>query len=609
MKKLFVILMMASLGTVFSAQYMIIGKDSISLADFKTEYQYGLQNIGIDKTIAQTENFILLQQFAADKKADTAAYFREKMNEKEGELRSKFFFPKQVIDPVLNDYMKEIQTEKEVQIFIVQKTPDDKNDYQQIYNDIKSGKITMEDAISKYTKGSPKAIFIKPGSIDNDLYTELKDLPNNTYTKYRDQTGYVSFAKVLSSRPTLGYLIFGTISYPKDANSDTQKTKIFTELKAGKPFPEVAKLYGANDHEKNNGGVVMGSPTLPNEVYELFKGKKAGYYTPEPILFGENYFVFTIYNVEPYALTEKNREFYLKDLSSGLYADKLQDKMIAYLKADPTYKEFPEYSTVKKSYQNFDQAKDNAVLYQYKNHKTTVADLKKIIGDKKAEAEKLSPEIWSEAVSGVNNQDLLRFYSEDFPNQKDVKKELTETKKSLYSDYVFSKYLKEEISKHPEWITDNFNKNKEKYVWGNRAEGRVAIISDDNLTKEITKGIKDEKDWENLKAKYYGKLNDKKQIIVQFEKGEMSEDAEVFTKYKVPFQPGVHQTKMENRTLVIAIDKILPPTPMTQAEAADLLQDAVTEEKLQETINQQKAKTKIVIQPEFMKDLEKNFKK
>lgn len=609
MKKLFVILMMASLGTVFSAQYMIIGKDSISLADFKTEYQYGLQNIGIDKTIAQTENFILLQQFAADKKADTAAYFREKMNEKEGELRSKFFFPKQVIDPVLNDYMKEIQTEKEVQIFIVQKTPDDKNDYQQIYNDIKSGKITMEDAISKYTKGSPKAIFIKPGSIDNDLYTELKDLPNNTYTKYRDQTGYVSFAKVLSSRPTLGYLIFGTISYPKDANSDTQKTKIFTELKAGKPFPEVAKLYGANDHEKNNGGVVMGSPTLPNEVYELFKGKKAGYYTPEPILFGENYFVFTIYNVEPYALTEKNREFYLKDLSSGLYADKLQDKMIAYLKADPTYKEFPEYSTVKKSYQNFDQAKDNAVLYQYKNHKTTVADLKKIIGDKKAEAEKLSPEIWSEAVSGVNNQDLLRFYSEDFPNQKDVKKELTETKKTLYSDYVFSKYLKEEISKHPEWITDNFNKNKEKYVWGNRAEGRVAIISDDNLTKEITKGIKDEKDWENLKAKYYGKLNDKKQIIVQFEKGEMSEDAEVFTKYKVPFQPGVHQTKMENRTLVIAIDKILPPTPMTQAEAADLLQDAVTEEKLQETINQQKAKTKIVIQPEFMKDLEKNFKK
>ena len=95
---------------------------------------------------------------------------------------------------------------------------------------------------------------------------------------------------------------------------------------------------------------------------------------------------------------------------------------------------------------------------------------------------------------------------------------------------------------------------------------------------------------------------------VHFEKGEMSEDADVFTKYKVPFTPGVHQTNMEERSLVIAIDKILPPTQMTQAEAADLLKDAVTEQRLQEIIAEQKAKTKNVVQPDFRKDLEKNFK-
>jgi peptidyl-prolyl cis-trans isomerase SurA len=48
---------------------------------------------------------------------------------------------------------------------------------------------------------------------------------------------------------------------------------------------------------------------------------------------------------------------------------------------------------------------------------------------------------------------------------------------------------------------------------------------------------------------------------------------------------------------------------MTIAEAADLLKDAVTEQKLQEIIAEQKAKTKIVVQPEFKNDLEKNFKK
>lgn len=609
MKKIFAFLMLAGFSSIISAQYIIIGKDSISLADYKKEYQYGLQNSGIEKTLRSTEDFILLQQFAADKKADTTASFRERMMEKEADLREQFFYPKQVLDPVLNDFMKDSQTEKQVQIFMVQKSAGDTNNYQQIYTDVKAGKITMEDAISKYTKSSPKPFYIKPGSIDNNLYAQLKTLPNNSFTPLQDLPGYYAFAKVLGSRPSLGYVVFGTISFPKDANAESIKTKIYTDLNAGKSFQEVAKLYGANDHEKNNGGIVMGSPTLPDEVYELFKGKKAGYYTPEPLLFGENYFVFNIYNMEPYILTDKNRDFFLRDMNGSLYNENLQDKMLAYLKSDPTYKEFPAFQNVKKSYQAFNAAKDDTVLYQYKKDKTTVGELKKLIGDKKADAEKLTPALWGEALAGVNAQDLMRFYSADFTNQKHIKKELDEFRKGLYSDYIFSKYLNEEVAKHPEWLTDYYNKNKSKYMWGNRADGRVAIIADDKLTKEIVKDIKNPKNWETLKSKYYGKLNDKKQILVNFEKGEMSEDADVFTKYKVPFKTGVHQTKMEERTLVIAIDQILPPTQMTQDEAAELLKDAVNEERLKAIIAEQKAKTNIIIQPEFRKDLEKNFKK
>lgn len=609
MKKLFAIVLMAGFASSISAQYMIIGKDSISLANFKKEYQYGLENSGVDKTIKTTQEFLLFQQFAEQKRADTTLAFREKMGEKENELRSKFFYPKQVIDPVLNDYIKDSQTEKEIQVFMVEKTAGDANNYPQIYADVKSGKITMDEAISKYTKGNVKSIYIKPGSVDNEMYNELKNSPNNSYTKLINTTTNFAFAKVLNSRPSLGYMIFGTISYPKDANSEDIKNKIYTDLKAGKTFQEVAKLYGANDHEKQNGGVVMGSPTLPNEVYEIFKGKKSGFYTPEPLLFGESYFVFNIYNVEPYVITDKNRDFFVRDMNSGLYGENLQDKMIAYLKSDPTYKELPAFQNVKKSYQTFNQTADNSVLYQWRNHKTTVGDLKKIIADKKAEAEKLSPAFWNDAISGVNRQDLINFYNTDFTSQKEVKTELDDYRRVLYSDYVFSKYLSQELASHPEWLTEYYNNNKSKFLWGNRAEGRVAIIADDNLNNEIQKAIKDPKKWEALKTKYYGKLNDKKQVLVHFEKGEMSEDADVFTKYNVPFKTGVHQTKMEQRSLIIAIDQILPPSQMTQAEAADLLTDAVTEQKLQEIVAQQKAQTKIIIQPEFLKDLEKNFKK
>ncbi len=609
MKKIGGIAMMLAFCTGLSAQYMIVGKDSISVQQFKKENAYGLENAGVQSTITTTQNFYLFQQFAAEKKADTLTYFRERMSEKESELRTQHFFPAQVINPVLNEFVKDSQTEKEVQVFILEKSAGDTTNYQQVYNDVKSGKLTLEEAISKYTKANPKAIYIKPGSLDNQMYAELKTLPNNSMTKFFDTPSYVGFAKVLNSRPSLGYMIFGTISFPKDANSETLKNNIYKDLKAGKTFQEVAKLYGANEHEKDNGGVIMGSPTLPDEVYALFKGQKAGYYTPEPLLFGENYFVFNIYNVEPYLLTEKNRAFFLREMNNTLYSEVLQDKMTAYLKTDASYKEFPAFQQVKKSYQDLMAAKDSELLYQYKNEKITAGYFKEMIGDKKDDAAKLAPAVWTEAISNINSQDVLRVYSKNFINIKNIKEELEAYKRSLYSDYIFSKYLNEEIAKHPEWLTEYYNQNKSKFMWGERAEGRVAIIADPKLNKDIAKEIKDPKGWEFLKGKFTGKLTAEKQVLVSFEKGEMSKDADVFTKYKVPFKPGVHQTEMGARSLVIAIDKIVPPAQMTQEEAAEELKDAVNEKKLNEIIALQKIKTKIVVQPEFLKDLEKNFKK
>ncbi|MCB4234677.1 hypothetical protein LDL59_04995 [Kaistella anthropi] len=49
--------------------------------------------------------------------------------------------------------------------------------------------------------------------------------------------------------------------------------------------------------------------------------------------------------------------------------------------------------------------------------------------------------MWAEALKGVNDQDVMRFYSEDFTNQKEIKKELTDFRKGLFSDYIFQNIL------------------------------------------------------------------------------------------------------------------------------------------------------------------------
>ena len=609
MKKIVGTFMLIACTGILSAQYMIVGKDSISVDQFKKEYKYGLENSGIESTIKTTQNFLLFQQFAADKKADTLVSFREKMGRKLGELRSKYFFPASVVDPVLKEYVDDNQTEREIQVFIIEKRADDSINYLQLYNDVKSGKISMEEAIAKYSKLDPKPVYQKPGSVDYDMYTELKTLPNNSYTKFYDTPSYYGFAKVLNTRPTLGYIIFGTISFPKDEKAAALQQNIYKELKAGKKFEEVAKLYGTSENEKNNAGIVMGSPTLPNEVYALFKNKKVGYYTPEPLLYNDQYFIFSIFNIEPYVLNEKTKSFFRQELSNSLYADVLEDRMVAYLKADPTYKEFPAYQQVKKSFAAFSAAKDTDLLLQFKNEKATVADLKKMMGDKIAQASKFSPVVWTQAIDNLNRMILMRIYSKYFTQMPQVRQELNDYRKGLYADFIYSKYLVDELNSHPEWLTAYYNKNKSKYVVGERADGRVAVFSDPKLVKDITKQIKDPKNWENLKTKYSVRKEAQKEAAVTFETGEMSREADVFTQYNVPFQQGVHQTVIGAKTLVIAIDKILPPMQMTQQQATEELKDAVTEQKLNEIIAAQKAKTTITVQPEFLKDLEKNFKK
>jgi peptidyl-prolyl cis-trans isomerase SurA len=67
--------------------------------------------------------------------------------------------------------------------------------------------------------------------------------------------------------------------------------------------------------------------------------------------------------------------------------------------------------------------------------------------------------------------------------------------------------------------------------------------------------------------------------------------------------------KLDNRLLIIAIDDILPPSQMSREQAEEQLKTDVTEEILTKTIQEQRNKTKITIEPAFTAELEKNFKK
>ena len=603
--KLTVLLFLAFLS--YKSQYLIIGKDSVSVQKFREENKYGLETAGINSSIKTYTDFKVLQQFAIDKKADTLSYFKAKMAEKNQQLREESFYPKPILQSALNEYLSANLVENKIQVFYVQKTENDTNDYKKIYEEVKNGTLKIEDAILKYSKLKAEPFFVKAGTVDIELEKELQSLQSGNYTKLINTPTLAAFAKLVERRPSLGYIIFGTISYPK-SDAEKMKTQIFEALKSGKKFEEVAKLYGSTDTEKNNAGIVMGSPVLPDEVYAAFKSKKEGEYT-EPVLLGDKYFVFNIYSLIPYQNSEKHNKMFVKEMMSSQYSDVAYDKLVNSIVKSSKYKETPDFEKVKKSYQDFLNFKnDKAVLYQFGKTNFTFESLKKVIAENFKNADKLPADQWKYFVESKRNSDVFAAYSKDFSELPEIKSEMNKFKQNLLADYIFSYYIENELKK-PEILDEYYQKHKDKYVLESRADGRVAILTDLSVEKDITKEIENPKNWENLNKKYYGKLDGTQQLQVHFEEGEMSENADVFKIYKVPFQKGVHKVKMDKRLLIIAIDEILPPSQMSRQDAEQQLKTEVTEEILTKTIQEQRNKTKITLEPAFMADLEKNFKK
>lgn len=609
MKKLQLVLSIIAAQMTF-AQSMIVGDTKITVQDFKKDNQYGLENIGIEKSIENVQNFILLQQLAKEKKVDTLEVFKERYNGTLEDLRQKYFYPEAIKNDFLKRFVDENKTERKILFFAVQKKADDKTDYNKVYQEVKSGKLSMEDAIKKYTAiPNPQAIYIKPGVIDSNIYNDIKGAKVGTLSKLVNNAEFVAFTQLVDTRPSLGYLVFGVLSYPNDANAAKKQIDIYQALQSGKRFNEVTAEFGQTENEKKNGGLVEGSPSLPDDVYNAMKGLKAGDYT-QPILIDKQYFIFNIYQIAPFELKEDNQSFFMNEMMNSGFAVDLQMAFIKQLQQSSDFKTSKDLSVLSKSYNDFKAYKNqDLVVAQMGATELKFGALKTDIDKSYKDLDKITNEDWKDLLQSKIDQFALETYSNNFENSQQVVSELENVKKNLYSEYIFSSYLKTEVDNNPQFATDYFNNNKSKFVWGQRAKGRVAILSDDTMKSEIQNQIKSPKNWEALKAKYNGKLNDKNQILVHFEEGNLSKDADIFVENKVPFKKGVAVSKIKDRTIIIAIDDLLPPTQMTQEEAGESLKDAVTEEVLRKTIQNQRAKTNIILEPGFISELEKNFKK
>lgn len=591
-------------------QYMSIGKDTLTLAEFKKDYDQSLKSYGVEASLKTAQDYYLFQQLAEEKKVDTTAFFRQRMASKLNELHEQYFFEPQKVQELTQQYVSDNRQEREILVFSLEKTPGDPTDYKKVYNEVVSGKLSMEDAIKTYVKKEVRPMFIKAGTINPIVFKEIVALSPGRYTRLEENSRTVTFIKLLSVRPSLGYMIFGSLSYPNDANAAKMKSDIFADLKSGKPFNEITAKYGTTPNEKNAGGAVMGSPVLPAAVYNALKGKKAGEYTLEPVLVENRYFVFYIYDLAPYQLTEDNKSFFTSEMLSSNYSQLLEDRLIAELEASKDFVKTSDYGVVSSSYNAFKNFnKPTAVLLSYKGSPLTYQRLKSEVDQQYKDLDQVNEAQWKVLLDLRVKNFLFEEYSKAFFARKEVSEAIESEKKMAYSQYIYSDFLKTIVDSSAENISRYYQLNKNKFLWEEMAEGRVAVVSDSKETAKVKSTIADPKKWEGLKNQYKNKLNKEGKVLVSFQEGEMNKDAEIFTTYNVPFAKGVYQTQMGGRDVVISIDQILPRSQMTLEESKSDVVALLTEDALKKLLENQRAKTHIVVQPAFRADLEKNFKK
>ncbi|MDL1914167.1 MAG: hypothetical protein FDW93_06575 [Bergeyella sp.] len=592
----------------FHSQYLIVDKDSISVSDFQETYKHNLEKLGINKTLKNAKDFLLLRQWALDKKVDTLNFFKHEMTKEKKRLKEIFYYPAQILSEVTAQYIKDNQTERNVLIFLKEKKEGDKNNYRQIYKEVTSGKLGMEKAIEQYTGRKSKTYYIKPGLLEPEIDQDIIKAKKGDFSRLVETPSHVMFAKLIDTRPSLGYIIFGALSFKKNKEGEERKKAICKDLASGKSFREVAAKHGSTENEKNNGGVIMGSPTLPEKAYKVLAGKKAGEYT-SPVLINDHYYIFNVYQLFPYEVSSDHRtNLFRNEMLNTNYAEKLEARLLEEIKNSDSYTESRALGNIKSSYKRFKSFRNlNKILVKYGTVSLSYKTLKKQIEERYVNLAELQN--WPLPINLEIDDFILRSYDENLEKHPEIKRKLEERKNALLSEYIYSVYIKGELKRRPEKFTEYYNKNKEKYFFRKRASGRAAILREGKTKNYIEKKIRNKENWDHLKEEYYGKLNNEGDILVHFREGEMFEDADIFVKNKIPFRKGVYHTKIDDRDMVIAIDDILPPRMMKEEEVHDLIKNHVTEMLVHDLIEEQSAKTKIQMQNGFIEKLEERFNK
>ena len=593
------------------AVLMTIGGNNVTVSEFENVYhknnskETAKDAKSLDEYIDLFVNFKLKVKEAEELGLDTAKAFKDELAGYRKQLAQPYLTDKDVNEQLLKETYDRLNMDVHAAHILVKVGENAlPKDTLEAYNKIMKirARILKGEDFSKVA--GEKGVSDDPSAVENggDLgyFTALQMVYPFETAAYTTKVGEISMpvrtrygyhiVKVIDKRPAQGEVLTAHIMIrtPQHMTSEdslklySKMTEIYDKLKTGGKFEEFAQQYSDDKSSAKKGGELpwFGTGKMPVEFEQAaFAIKNKGEYSP---------IIRTKYGWHIIKLIDKRGlptfDVMKNELKSKVSKDsrsqvgrtsliaktKVEYKFKENLKARNEFYKLIDSTFFKGTWSASKAEKLKKPMFNLNDKVYTQTDFAKFIEEHQTQRPKMDPvavvdplytQFVDENVIAYEESQLDKKYPEFKALMQEYRDgillfELTDQK-------VWSKAVKDTTG-----AKDFYEKNKNKYLWDERAEASVYTAADEKIAKQLRKLL--------------AKRKTEKEILEELNKNSqlnLSVETRIFNKGENEFldknwNPGtsadIADTK-NNKVVIVVVDKLLKPTPKSYLDSKGLV--------------------------------------
>ncbi len=484
-------------------------------------------------------------------------------------------------------------------------TKQDSTSYKNKLESIKNIASTTNSDANKFGAAAKKTSE-DPSAVENggDLgyFTSLQMVYPFETTAFKTNSGEISMPvrtrfgyhiiKVADKRDNQGEILSAHImvKFPKDAsekdkaNLKTKIDEIYAKLKAGEKFEDVARQFSDDKPSAEKGGQLQwfGSSRMPIEFEKAAFGLKNNNDYSEPFTTNYGWHIVKRLDKKGLAPFDEMKGDLKQRIGKDSRTQAGRSSLIAKVKKDNNFKDNmlakTEFLKVMDStvYQAKWEAKKaeklgNKELFILGTKKYTQNDFAKYIESHQTARTKMDNNMFlQQSYNEFVDETIINYEDANleakYPDFRNLLKEYRDgiLLFDLTDQKVWSKAVKDTAG-----LKAFYEKNKNNYLWEERAEVTTYKCANDKIAKEVRAMLKKNK----AEKEIVEMINKTSQLNVSAEsvtylKGE---NKDVDANWKQGIVATDIKDAKENKVIVLVINKVLPKTPKTIAEAKGMI--------------------------------------